>query len=226
MSIAGDLVSFLVSLVQEVGVTAGVGALTITLIGHLLALHSRVPETTLAYVRAARRVRLVALVLIIASGLCAVLIHLQTGTSGVLMVPAFVFKWGLIILLTAYHFIDRRATGVAQDAIEGFEGANWYALLIVHTIAPVVAWGLLLEVYAGWIVTFAVIWGGFVWFMRWQSTHKAHSAGAPPAPSSPLAGRGAVSAPAPPAPASSVPAPFVSSLPSVTVMPKGPGDIQ
>ncbi len=33
-------------------------------------------------------------------------------------------------------------------------------------MAPVVGWLLLVEIYLGWLATFAVIWAGFVWVMR------------------------------------------------------------
>lgn len=170
MSLVGDLISLVVSLAQEVSIVVGVGALTVTLVGHLLSLHADKNETVFAYVRAARSIRALALMVIIISGGAAVLVHFQTGTLGVLLAPAFLFKWLVIALLTAFYFVELTVEGYGRDAVEGFEGANWYALLLVHAMAPVVGWLLLLSIYFGWLATFAGIWIGFVWLMRRHST--------------------------------------------------------
>lgn len=172
MSLGGELVSLIISLAQEIGIVAGVGAVTLTLIGHLLSLHAKHNETTRGYVRAAHHLRAFALFVIVVSGAAAVALHLVGSTAGVLVMPAFLFKWLVIILLAVLHFTEWRVVGVAQDAVEGFEGANWYALFIVHTLAPTVSWMFLLALYAGWIVTFGVLWAVFVWIMRGQSTLK------------------------------------------------------
>lgn len=182
MTLAGDLISLLVSLAQEIGIIAGVGALTITLVGHLLSLHARVSETVYGFVRAARHIRALALMAIIISGGAAILIHFQTQTPEVLLAPAYLFKWALIAVLTAFYFVELKVVGIARDAVEGFEGANWYALFIIHTIAPVVGWGKLLGIYGGWLITFAVIWAVFVWVMRRQNTKESKPAVPAPAP--------------------------------------------
>jgi hypothetical protein len=201
MALGGELFSLIVSLVQEVSIVAGVGALTVTLVGHLLSLHAHQSEGTRGYVRAARHIRALALIGIIVSGGAAVLIHFASGTPAVLVVPAFLFKWVLIALLTAFYFAEWRATGVAQDAIEGFEGANWYALIIVHTVAPVVGWLFLLKLYAGWLITFGVLWAVFVWLMRGQSTLK-------PAAQKPAPAAAPIQKPVPPPAAKPVAAPL------------------
>lgn len=185
MALVGELVSLLVSLAQEIGVVAGVGALTITLVGHLLSLHAHKNETVFGYVRAARQIRALALMVIIISGGAAILIHFQSGTPDVLVAPAFLFKWLLIALLTAFYFAELNVDGIKRDAVEGFEGANWYALFIVHAMAPVAGWGLLLGIYSGWLATFAAIWAGFVWIMRGHAMPKFKIAHKPvPVPAS------------------------------------------
>lgn len=212
MALVGELVSLLVSLAQEIGVVAGVGALTITLVGHLLSLHAHKNETVFGYVRAARQIRALALAVIIISGGAAILVHFQSGTPEVLAAPAFLFKWLLIALLTAFYFVELNVAGIKRDAVEGFEGANWYALFIVHTMAPVAGWGLLLGIYFGWLATFAVIWAGFVWIMRGH-----------PMPKLGLKLKPAVSSPKsvpPPAPVAPKPAPVPAPAPlAPTVVP-------
>ena len=48
------------------------------------------------------------------------------------------------------------------------EGANWYALLLIHTLAPVASWSVLASLYGGWMLTFGALWAVFVWIMRKQ----------------------------------------------------------
>jgi len=199
MELAGELLSLMVSLSQQIAIVAGVGALTITLIGHLLSLHAHKNETVWGYVRAARSIRALALMVIIISGGAAVLVHFQQGTPGVLVAPAFLFKWLLIALLTAFYFVELKVEGVWRDAVEGFEGANWYALFIVHSVAPAVGWMFLLSIYFGWLATFAVIWAGFVWLMRRQSTIAPKPVPVPPKPVAP-APKPAPTTPSNPAP--------------------------
>lgn len=205
MALAGELLSLVVSLTQEICIVVGVGALTTTLVGHLLSLHAHQSETIHGYVRAARQLRALMLALIIISGGAAILIHFQAGTYAVLIAPAFLFKWLLIALLAIFYFTELKVEGVARDAIEGFEGANWYALFIVHTLAPIVSWAFLLSLYAGWLATFAIIWAAFVWLMRHQSTLKPAAAPAPAVPV-PAPTRMAPPAPAPLAPPPARPA--------------------
>jgi hypothetical protein len=156
-----------------------VGALTVTLVGHLLSLHAGKNETVFGYVRAARSIRAFALMAIIISGGAAILVHFQSGTPGVLAAPAFLFKWLLIALLAAFHFAELEVGGIKRDAVEGFEGANWYALFIVHAMAPAVGWGLLFGIYSGWLAAFGAVWAAFVWIMR---RHAAPSSKPAPGP--------------------------------------------
>jgi hypothetical protein len=224
MDLVGALLSLVVSLTQEIAIVIGVGALTVTLVGHLLSLHAEKNETVFAYVRAARSIRAIALMAIIVSGGAALLVHFQTGTLGVLLAPAFLFKWLIIALLTAFHFAELQAQGYARDAVEGFEGANWYALLIVHTMAPVMGWLLMFSIYLGWLATFAVIWAGFVWLMRHHSTIAPAKPGrAPnpfpaPGPVPMTASKLSAATPIQPSPVSS-PAPTPAQ--AIHVMPKG-----
>ncbi|MDB5225463.1 MAG: hypothetical protein JWL87_415 [Candidatus Adlerbacteria bacterium] len=209
--------SFLVSWAQEFGIILGVGALTITLVAHLLALHSRVPESIHGYVRAARQARAIALAVIIISGGGALLVHAQTGTLSVLLAPAFLFKWLLIAAVTALYFMERGAAGWRQDAIEGLEGAHWYALFIVHTMAPVVGWVTLLGIYAGWLAAFGAVWAGFVWFMRWRGAPVAPKSAAVPKAAPAPAPKPIAPAPAPiavPKPAAPAPKPVVPPAPA------------
>ncbi len=228
MSLGGEILSLIVAVLQEVGVVAGVGAVTMTLVGHLLSLHAHTSEMVHGYVRAARHIRALALALIIISGGAAILIHFQSGTSEVLWAPAFIFKWLLIALLAAFYFVELKVVDLKRDAVEGFEGANWYALFIVHSMAPVIGWGKMLGIYIGWLVTFGIIWAGFVWLMRWHSALKPKPARGPnpfpppPAKPAPAAAAAPKPAPAPVVPPPAKPAPAQKPIeihPNHTLLP-------
>jgi hypothetical protein len=100
-----------------------------------------------------------------------------------------------------------------------------------------VSWALLLSIYAGWLAAFGILWGAFVWFMRWQGAPAKPKApevpkavvpaSATPAPK-PIA-PAAVPAPAPkpapvpvPAPKPAVPAPVAKPVPLPTIKPPMP----
>lgn len=182
MSLAGDLISLSVALAQEGGVLLGVGAVTLTLVAHLLALHSKRDEWVHGYVRAALQLRAIALIVIILSGIAAIVVHVQTDTGATILTPAYLFKWLLIGILTVLHFLELKVHGYYQDALEGFEGANWYALLIVHSVAPVASWVFIGALYAAWLAAFGVVWAAFVWYLRWQGSPKAPAPKPAPAP--------------------------------------------
>jgi hypothetical protein len=138
------------------------------------------------------------------------------------MAPAFLFKWALIALLTSFYFMELGAEGIKRDAVEGFEGANWYALFIVHTMAPVVAWTLMLEIYVGWLAAFGVIWALFVGLMRWQGKSKPPAAAAmapktapPQAPVMPKP----IAAPAPMPSPKPIPPPAPAPIPKIEIHP-------
>lgn len=209
MTLMGELGSFAVSWAQEASIIMGVGALTITLIGHLLSLHARQNEAVHGYVRIAHQLRALALIVIIISGAGAILLHADAGTLDVLLAPAYLFKWILIALLTALHFMEWKVSGWKQDAVEGFEGANWYALLLVHTLAPVTGWTAIGGIYGGWLVAFGAIWAAFVWFMRRQTGLQAQPAQPPAKPIEKPAPPPEPSKPAPP------PVPVVAPAPVV-----------
>lgn len=194
MTLANELAALGISWAQEISIIVGVGALTITLIGHLLALHARQNETARGYVRAAHQLRALALAVIIVSGAGSVLVHLNTGTLGILAVPAFIFKWSIVIFLTALHFMEWKVSGWKRDITEGFEGANWYALLLVHTLAPMAPWDTILALYGGWLAAFGLVWAAFVRFMRRQTTLQPKPA-QPPEPPKPTAPPGPEPAP-------------------------------
>jgi hypothetical protein len=159
--------------VQWLGVAVCVGAETVLLSAHLIARHERQPAW-LEHMPGVRGVQGAGLLLIIASGAGAVWYHLLANQIEVLLVPTFGFKWLLIGLVGLTYLWQRRHAGHA--VLEGFAGATWYALFLVHSVAPVAAWADLFVFYAGWLVVFGIGWSAFVLLMRLGKSHAARTA--------------------------------------------------
>src|SRR3989338_9836435 len=102
----GDFFYFLIYVVQQLGVMLGVGAQTVLLCAHLIAVHHGEKESPhAAYAEAARKALGAGFFLIIVSGLSATAIHAQGGQIDVILAPAFLFKWLLILVLLVAFFV-------------------------------------------------------------------------------------------------------------------------
>ncbi len=162
----GEFLYFLIYVAQQLGIMLGVGAQTVLLCAHLIAVHHGEKESPhAAYAEAARFALGVGLFLMIVSGLLAVVTHLQSGQADVVLSPAFLFKWALIIVLTAAFFLQSRLLQRA-NFYYAFTGATWYALFLVHSLGPVTSWGSLWTLYILWGILFTLVWWGFVALMR------------------------------------------------------------
>lgn len=172
-----ELLALAIYSVQWLGVVLGVGAEAVLLVGHLFALHARQPQW-LANIPAVRTVQRWGLVLIVASGLAAVGYQLVNGPE-VLLIPTFGFKWVLIALVLA-AFVAERWTSRGRAWLEGFAGATWLALFVVHSVAPIFMWVDLFFFYAIWLILFYALWGLSVWAMRRGAPTVAPAQAAPP----------------------------------------------
>ncbi len=152
----------------------GVGAQTVLLCAHLLALHHGEKENPHAnFVTAARAALGLAFVLIVASGIAAVGVHIAADQPDVLFAPAFMFKWMLILVLLAAYALP---AGTEWSNIRAWlTGGTWFALFLVHSIGPVTTWATLFVLYTLWLVFFAAVWTGFVLTMRRSSRAAALS---------------------------------------------------
>lgn len=144
----------------------GVGAQTVLLCTHLLQLHRGEPELLHAsYAEAARKALSVGFFLIIFSGAGAVLLHVGGENAAVLLAPAFLFKWLLILLALAAFWLHNRLSGWS-NVVAGFAGGTWYGIFLVHSLAPVTDWFSLGALYIVWLTLFGLCWGIFVLIMR------------------------------------------------------------
>ncbi|MEK7109339.1 MAG: hypothetical protein AAB919_02790 [Patescibacteria group bacterium] len=159
-----EIFALVIYSVQWFGVVLGVGAQTVLLVGYLMKLHARQPQW-LEQMPAVRMAQGLGLLFIIVSGLSAIVYQVLVGEPEVLFISTFGFKWILIGIVTAGFYAERRfARGRA--ALEGFAGATWYALFLVHSVAPIFVWVDFFFFYAIWLVLFGGAWSGFVLLMK------------------------------------------------------------
>lgn len=166
MLLSVELMSLLLFCVQQLGVMLAVGAETIMLTAYLVATRDGViNDTEVKFVRTVDRVLLTGIVLIILSGLAIIGLHLSLGQGSVIMQSVFLFKW-MLLIFASLTLLMRRRKSFTHFLLEGLVGATWYAIFIVHIIAPVATWSDLLALYVVWTVGFLVCWSVIVLGLR------------------------------------------------------------
>ena len=169
----GEFFYFLIYVAQQLGIMFGVGAQTVLLCAHLLAVHHGDKENPhVTYAEAARFALVIGLFFIVISGLFAVVVHLLSGQVDIVLSPPFLFKWALIIVLLAAFFLQSRLREWV-NFYYAFTGTTWYALFLVHSLGPVTSWGSLWVLYILWAILFTLVWWGFVALMRRDSKNSA-----------------------------------------------------
>src|SRR3990167_4362910 len=192
----GEFFYFLIYVVQQLGVMLGVGAQTVLLCAHLIAVHHGDKENPHAtYAEAARFALVIGLFFIVISGLFAVVVHLLSGQVDIVLSPPFLFKWALIIVLLAAFFLQSRLREWV-NFYYAFTGTTWYALFLVHSLGPITSWGSLWVLYILWGILFALVWWGFVALMQRESKKPAST----PAPAVAVVVKKEVPKPLPPPP--------------------------
>ncbi len=161
-----ELVNLLLYCAQQLGVMLGVGAETVILIAYLFAMRdgSR-DEKEEHFAHAVKRVLFVGLWLIILSGLAITALEFMGGEGGVVFAPAYLFKCVLIagVLLLS---LSVRGSSIPAGLLEGIAGGTWYALFVVHILAPVATWYTLVVIYALGLVGFMACWTALVLSLR------------------------------------------------------------
>lgn len=161
-----SVVSLLLYCVQQLGVVLGVGAETVVLVAVLSALRDRVVDAKEErFARAVKRVRVVGMVFILLSGIAITALELTSQDQTVVLAPAYLFKCILIlvVLLLAALVRGESTTG---EIFEGLAGGTWYALFVVHILAPVTTWLILGELYLLWLGAFMLCWITLVFLLR------------------------------------------------------------
>lgn len=160
-----DVISLVLYCVQQLGVVLGVGAETIMLIAYLVSLRDGVVDPKEAqFSRAVLRVLAVGVILMILSGVGVVFFHVFRGEEAILLQPAFLFKWLLIMAVTVFGLSMSRE--YAHPLWQGVIGGTWYALFLVHILAPVTTWVELFELYAFWLTGSVLVWYGLIFALK------------------------------------------------------------
>ncbi len=196
----GELLPLVLNLVQQLGIMLGVGAATVLLVSYLVSMRDGVVEAKEAqFARVVQHVLEIGVVLIITSGAIITIMHATAGQYDIISSPAYFFKWVLVGFVSA-ALVMRRTKPFAPSILEGLVGATWYALFILHVLAPITVWADLLFLYAAWVAGFTLLWVSLSKLITARS----------PVPSSPAAVPVGKTAPAPaPKPVVSPPAPKV-----------------
>jgi hypothetical protein len=164
MVLDAPLINLILYCVQQLGVALGVGAQTVMLFAFVHATRDGIIDDTEAqFLRATRRVLIWALVFIVLSGVAITLMHATAGQGATILTAAFLFKWVLIATIIA---LSALVHVVPETFAEALLGANWYALFIVHILAPVSSWTNLLSLWGIWVVGFCLCWYAAVFMSR------------------------------------------------------------
>lgn len=163
-----ELAALLLYCVQWLGVVLGVGAEVVLLVSHLISLHEHKPQW-FASIPAVRAAQFIGLALMVLSGAGATAFHFIIGQQELLLLPVFAFKWVLIVALVVAYLLEKHVIR-GHAALEGFTGATWLALFMVHSAAPIAPWAILGMFYAAWLAVFGLGWGMFVLLMKRTNT--------------------------------------------------------
>lgn len=157
MSLIAELSNLIFYCVQQLGVTLGLGAETIMLAAYLISMRDGVvDEKETQYARAIKRTMSLALVFIVISGIGITILHLLAGNASTVLSAAYLFKWLLIVLVVSLTLMRHMFS--ASSLIEGVIGGTWFALFLVHILAPVTGWFNFFTLYAVWLAGFVLCW--------------------------------------------------------------------
>ena len=164
MFLSAELINLILYCAQQFGVALGFGSATVLLVAYLIAMRDgKVDDKEAQYYRAVRGALNIGLLFIILSGVGITALHAAAAQDGVLTTPAFLFKWILVGMALGFTLLAR-----SRDhwALEGLSGGTWYALFLVHILAPVTGWFNLITLYAVWMVGFNLCWAALVYAMK------------------------------------------------------------
>jgi hypothetical protein len=159
-----ELLNLVLYCMQQLGIALGLGAQTIMLVAYVTAMRDGIIDKTEAqFLRATRRTLWVSLTLILVSGLVITALHALAGQAATVMMPAYLFK---MLLIAAVVLLTALLHTLPETFAEGLLGGTWYALFMVHILAPVTTWANLLTLLAVWMAGFMLVWYAIVFSTR------------------------------------------------------------
>jgi hypothetical protein len=159
-----ELLNLILYCVQQLGIALGLGAQTIMLVAFASAMRDGViDEYEAQFLRATRNTLWVALVFIVVSGIGITVLHALAGQGATILTPTYLFK---LLLIAAVIALTALLHTLPETFAEGLLGGTWYALFLVHILAPVTTWINLLVLFVVWLVGFNLIWYVIVFSTR------------------------------------------------------------
>lgn len=151
---------------QQIGVTLAVGAQTIVLVAYLLSIRDGIFDSQEErFAHAVKKVLFVGIICILVSGAAITALEFLAGHEALVFAPAYLFKIVLIGVLVFFSLV-LRGNSLPEGMLEGLVGGTWYALFVVHILAPVAGWNQLIILYLIWIVGFMACWSFLLFVMR------------------------------------------------------------
>jgi hypothetical protein len=161
-----SLLNLILFCLQQFGVALGIGAETVLLVAYLHSLRDgMVDDEEKGFARATRRVMDVGLFLIITTGVGIVCVAVAQGQQMAFFSTIFLFKWSLIGIVL-FMALANRGTSVTAGIFQGLAAGTWYALFVVHILAPEASWIQLGEFYGIWLAGFMVCWTVLVFALK------------------------------------------------------------
>jgi len=161
-----SVMDLLLYVVQQLGVMFAVGAQTIILLAYILSVRDGVVDSQEErFAHAIKKVLFFGIILILVSGAAITALELFAGNHAVVFAPAYLFK-ACLIGLVVFLSLAIQGDSVPEGVLEGLAGGTWYALFMVHILAPVAAWNQLVVLYVIWIIGFMTCWSALLYMMR------------------------------------------------------------
>lgn len=153
-----ESIALLFFLLQQLGMTLGVGSSTFALMFYIVgASDGMIDASERRFMHAVYTTLRISLFLILISGFAITGAHYFAGDFTTIFSPAYLFKWMLLLIIVVNAIL--MDTRTLPSAVGGaVAGGSWYALFILHTLAPQTTWTVLFVLYGLWLFIF---WAGF-----------------------------------------------------------------
>ncbi|HVY72434.1 MAG TPA: hypothetical protein VG984_00040 [Candidatus Paceibacterota bacterium] len=165
-AISLGLINFGLYCFQQFGMALGIGAETVLLVAYLHSIRDGVvDEEEKGFARATRHVMDAGLFLILATGAGVVITQYLMGQPLSIFSTAFLFKWSLLGIILVMTLVNR-GSSLVSGLLQGLAAGTWYAMFVVHILAPEASWQQFGEFYGAWLVGFMVCWTVLVFALK------------------------------------------------------------
>src|SRR3989344_3490003 len=161
-----ETIGLILFLFQQLGMTLGVGASTFALILHVISdRDGKIEPAERSSLHADATVLRTGLFFIIVSGLLITAAHVLAGEGRIVLEPSFIGKWLLVgIVLMNGLLMSLKLMPLSVGA--PLAGGSWYALFLLHNLAPDIDLLLLGILYLVWLALFIPLFQGIKYLVR------------------------------------------------------------